>query len=134
MHGRLFFFKSNKKRPTGRFYFRTAQNNDHSHPTIDQPKTQLPRRTACISGLPLPFWRATHAGAINIPIVIATHIINFAITNISCNCIILHKKGRRQSPPLSPFVWIIYHIWHLCPVLLLCVITGYILPYGLYET
>ena len=34
------------------FYFFVAWNKDHNHAIIDQPKTQLDMRTACIRGFP----------------------------------------------------------------------------------
>ena len=76
--------KSYKKIPVwGFFYLRVAQNSDHTHAIIDQPKIQLASRTACMSGLPLPFCLAIHAGASIIDINNNTHAAYFANNKIS---------------------------------------------------
>lgn len=72
------------------YYFLVAQNKDHIHAMIDQPKIQLAKRTACMSGLPLPFWRAIHAGAKIMPIRIIAQATYFTAIKISMFCIILH--------------------------------------------
>ena len=117
-------------------YLRVAQNSAHSQPIIDQPKIQLPNLMACISGLPLPFWRATHAGAINTLIVNRTASVYFIINKklMSCNIFFLRKGGAFGCPPRFHSVMIINHTLRICPVLLRCELTGCILPYGLCVT
>ncbi len=102
-----------------RDYFFVPQYNAHNHPIIDQPKTQLPNLTACMAGFPLPFWRATHAGANIIPTSINTHAMYLTINKISPASIILFviKGGVYMPPPFIPGV-IIYHTLRICPVLL----------------
>lgn len=125
------------------FYLRTAQYNAHSHPIIDQPNTQLPRRTACICGFPLPFWRAIHDGAKITPNNNNTHIAYLPTSkNISQSTDIavhtLYDKGAlfMRPPVFSLFISdrIINHILRLCPVLLRYELIDCISPYDLYVT
>ena len=110
-----------------------AQNSDQTHAISDQPKIQLANRTACISGLPLPFCRAIHAGASMITNNNNTQIAYFRTNKISVISIILCiKKGGWYMPPNILYGMIIYHILRFCPVLLQCELTDCILPYDLF--
>jgi len=115
-------------------YLRIAQYNAHNHPIIDQPNNQLPRRTACMSGLPLPFWRAIHDGANITPINNIAHATYFIHNIISIPYILLYIKGGVLLPPLDSFGRIIDHILHCCPVLLQYESVDCISPYGLCAT
>ncbi len=101
------------------FYFLEDQNNDHSQVIPVQQRTQLARRTKTISYLSFFVCLASHAGV-----------------NMIAMTIIIASKYFINSKILKEVVIIsfIYRILRYCQVLLRFVITGYILPYDLYET
>ena len=107
-----------------RYYFLDDQNSAHSHPIPVHRNSQLPKRTRIISFLLRPCWRASHAGAKNIAIVIAIARMYFKIKIISI-CI-FYWGGAVLCPAV--FV-IVFHILNCYPILLLCVTIGCTLPF-----
>ena len=111
-------------------YFRTAIYNATNHPIPVHPNSQLYIRIHAVAVLFFLFWRANHAGAKIIVIIMIMANIYLTYKKIKFIQFIFYKSGGVFCPPYTLFTHIINRILPICPVLLRYEPIGCILPCG----